>query len=625
MAAPVGDEGTFYLEKLSVEGDSDESYEYEEVPVDDVSSLASADLVEDWNKTMAIIEQSRREKNIELKNDNQPISSLVKKPEVIDDFVRNFLRRNDLKRTMNCFQTEWYEKKQKGLLDNVEIYNVPDALYSLMLLTDEVKRLKTERNKFESAAKVAKESYVKVMKERDFHRLHHQRVVQEKNRLITDIKRLKKHYMSYEPTLKSMKIKYEKSLREKMMMGLERDKAVTHMTSLQASIRNTSDSSATDIRKGKEIQQSLSIPLGPTQERLKRERESGYTQDQINGTTRDYKKQETFTNKSDSTWPIDTRVNPLLSLNRGVPTSLTRSGGLRQVGSTIISNRPISSVALHPKKQLMITSSDDCKWRIHVLPNHGGEANTQEVMCGVGHQDWLSDAQFDLTGSFVATSSGDTSIKLWDMESGQCVTTFQGHSQSVWNVSWHHTSSFIATSSMDQTVKIWDLSSERCRTTLRGHHDSVNRCSFVPFGNILITCSADKTVSMWDARTKLCAHTFYGHQHSINDVQFTQMGDTIVSCDSFGFVKMWDTRTISCMATYNCGPHSANCVTIEPSGHVMAIASDDTTAKLIDIGSSNIISLGGGGNTDSVNSCVFDNSASFLLCASGDGNVRMWS
>ena len=32
-----------------------------------------------------------------------------------------------------------------------------------------------------------------------------------------------------------------------------------------------------------------------------------------------------------------------------------------------------------------------------MLPNQGGEASTQEVMCGVGHQDWLSDAQFDLT------------------------------------------------------------------------------------------------------------------------------------------------------------------------------------------------------------------------------------
>ena len=45
----------------------------------------------------------------------------------------------------------------------------------------------------------------------------------------------------------------------------------------------------------------------------------------------------------------------------------------------------------------MVTSSDDNKWRIHVLPNQGGDASTQEVMCGVGHQDWLSDAQFDLT------------------------------------------------------------------------------------------------------------------------------------------------------------------------------------------------------------------------------------
>jgi len=35
----------------------------------------------------------------------------------------------------------------------------------------------------------AKETYVKMRKERDFHRMHHKRVVQEKNKLITDIKR----------------------------------------------------------------------------------------------------------------------------------------------------------------------------------------------------------------------------------------------------------------------------------------------------------------------------------------------------------------------------------------------------------------------------------------------------
>ena len=38
-------------------------------------------------------------------------------------------------------------------------------------------------------------------KERDFHRMHHKRVGQEKNKLLTDIKRLRKHYSQYEPTI----------------------------------------------------------------------------------------------------------------------------------------------------------------------------------------------------------------------------------------------------------------------------------------------------------------------------------------------------------------------------------------------------------------------------------------
>ena len=36
---------------------------------------------------------------------------------------------------------------------------------------------------------MAKDTYVKLRKERDFNRMHHKRVVQEKNRLIDDIKR----------------------------------------------------------------------------------------------------------------------------------------------------------------------------------------------------------------------------------------------------------------------------------------------------------------------------------------------------------------------------------------------------------------------------------------------------
>lgn len=35
---------------------------------------------------------------------------VTKHPEVVDDFVRNFLVRMGMERTLDCFQTEWYSK-----------------------------------------------------------------------------------------------------------------------------------------------------------------------------------------------------------------------------------------------------------------------------------------------------------------------------------------------------------------------------------------------------------------------------------------------------------------------------------------------------------------------------------
>lgn len=41
----------------------------------------------------------------------------------------------------------------------------------------------------------------KLRKERDYHKMHHQRVTQEKQKLLQDIKRLKKHCEKYDPTI----------------------------------------------------------------------------------------------------------------------------------------------------------------------------------------------------------------------------------------------------------------------------------------------------------------------------------------------------------------------------------------------------------------------------------------
>ena len=59
----------------------------------------------------------------------------------------------------------------------------------------------------------AKSTWDKFRKERDFHKMHHKRVVQEKNKLVVDLKRLKNHYANYEPMLKMMRGKYETAMK----------------------------------------------------------------------------------------------------------------------------------------------------------------------------------------------------------------------------------------------------------------------------------------------------------------------------------------------------------------------------------------------------------------------------
>lgn len=45
-------------------------------------------------------------------------SQVTRRPEVVDDFFRNFCVKMGLEQTLNVFETEWYELKATGRLRN---------------------------------------------------------------------------------------------------------------------------------------------------------------------------------------------------------------------------------------------------------------------------------------------------------------------------------------------------------------------------------------------------------------------------------------------------------------------------------------------------------------------------
>ncbi|EDO33837.1 predicted protein [Nematostella vectensis] len=591
----AAEDETYYLEQLTVADDSDDEFPYEEVPIEDDYSVTEGD--EDLDTAVKTIKE--KSEDASLIKSGPLVASVTTRPEVVEDFVRNFLVKMGMNKTLDCFQTEWYELMQKGLLNEEEVRIVPDLFVKNQQLDDTVKLLRQDVTKYKDAAEKARQTFVRLRKERDFHRMHHKRVVQEKNRLITDIKRLKKHYSSYEPTLVTLKHKYEVAMKEKMLTKLERDRAVGQVQGLQSTLHQvggTKEVITEGTGGGRTIRVQQPAPAQATNEDLAL-------------TTKRHPK--------DSEFPVDNRVNPMLAHHRGPSAHLTRSGGFRLTHSINAHSLPVSGLALHPRKQVFATVSDDNKWKMWAIPS--GDI----IMTGEGHKNWISDCDFHPGGARLATSSGDGTVKIWDFSKAECVLTFADHTHAVWGCTWHSKGDFLASCSMDNTSKIWDLNSERCRYTLRGHADSVNSIVFLPYSNTLLTSSADKTLSLWDARTGLCAQTFYGHMNSCNHCTFNLKGDTVASCDAYGVVKLWDVRTVSCMATADLGPHPANRVAFDPSGTVLAIASNDGSVQMYEVASGKVNQLTG--HEDAVQSVLFDRAGEFLLSSGSDGTVRIWS
>ncbi|XP_043851943.1 sperm-associated antigen 16 protein [Dromiciops gliroides] len=603
-AEAVAAEGAYYLEQVTITEASEDDYQYDEVSEQDDLSIPEGD--EDLTKALEMIQEKKVDTEIMTQKTVIPTKqSLSEVPEVVEDFLCNFLIKMGMTRTLNCFQNEWYELIQKGSFKPPDVGFVPDVYTQNMLLDSENKNLKKDLKHYKDAADKAREDLLKAQKERDFHRMHHKRIVQEKNSLISDLKGLKLHYASYEPTIRVLHDRHHILLRQKMLTSLERDKAVGQITGLQTTLRNLETGHSLqvpEIRVGHRCDRE-DKPEGPTQKAIREAREQARPKIKLKSNTKD------------SEFPINIQPNPNLYFYKEnicppkIEYKLSNIFRLHEL--------PVSCVAIHPRKEILVSCSEDHHWKMVGIP----KGNV--ILTGCGHTDWLSGCCFHPSGTKLATSSGDTTVKLWDLVKGDCILTLGGHSHAVWSCTWHSCGDFVASSSLDTTGKVWDVNSERCRYTLRGHTDSVNSIEFFPFSNTLLTSSADKSLSIWDARMGCCAQSLYGHMHSINDATFTARGHMIASCDTCGVTKIWDFRKLLPMVSIDIGPSPGNEVAFDSSGRVLAQASGNGVIHLLDLKSGQIRKLMG--HESEAHSVVFSQDGESLFSGGSDGTVRTWS
>ncbi len=107
----------------------------------------------------------------------------------------------------------------------------------------------------------------------------------------------------------------------------------------------------------------------------------------------------------------------------------------------------------------------------------------------------------------MVSGSADKTLKVWDLETGKCRATLEGHTNDVVSVAVTPDGKTVVSASADKTLKVWDLETGRCRATLEGHTGSVVSVAVTPDGKAVVSGSSDKTLKVWDLETGRCRAT----------------------------------------------------------------------------------------------------------------------
>ncbi|MCV3215459.1 WD40 repeat domain-containing protein [Plectonema radiosum NIES-515] len=146
---------------------------------------------------------------------------------------------------------------------------------------------------------------------------------------------------------------------------------------------------------------------------------------------------------------------------------------------------------------------------------------------------------------------------------GNLIITLTGHLSSVNAIAFSVDGKYLISGSSDSTLQVWDWQTGVEVRTLTGHIKSVNAIAFSPNGKYLISGSSDSTLQVWDWQTGVEVRTLTGHTDRVYAIAFSPNGKYLISGSSDSTLQVWNWQTGEVIATF-IGDSSIHCCAVAP-------------------------------------------------------------
>ncbi|ODV93990.1 hypothetical protein PACTADRAFT_4883 [Pachysolen tannophilus NRRL Y-2460] len=175
--------------------------------------------------------------------------------------------------------------------------------------------------------------------------------------------------------------------------------------------------------------------------------------------------------------------------------------------------------------------------------------------CLKGHSHIVQDCTISPDGMYAFSASWDKTLRLWNLNDGQCTKRFVGHTGDVMSVSIAVNSRQVVSASRDKTIKVWNTIGQ-CMKTLNSHSDWVSAVRFSPSEDspsTVISAGWDKLVKSWDISDYSLNADFIGHTGYVSTLTISPDGSLCASGGKDGSIILWDLTNKKTLYTLNSG------------------------------------------------------------------------
>lgn len=297
-----------------------------------------------------------------------------------------------------------------------------------------------------------------------------------------------------------------------------------------------------------------------------------------------------------------------------------------------------------------------------------------------GHSNDVSSVALSMDGRRGLSGSWDLTLRLWDLNSGNCIMIYGKHNNSVQSVALSSDGHWALSGSYDlrlwelrnsRTVRIfegqtgitavsmsldgylalagyekkslclWEVGSGRCLRTFDGHTGSVWSVALSADGRSALSGSGglygrryslsgnhdlrpnDNTVRLWEVASGRCLRIFDEHAGWVTSVALNREGFRALSGSSDCTLRLWDVFSGECLQIFEGHTGGVTCVALSVDERWAISGSEDRTLRLWEVSSGRCLKIFEG-HTREVTSVALSADGRWVLSGSRDKTLRLW-